>query len=451
MEERLINLLFEVLQALIVAGITALVAVLFTKKYYGKILLANKLRKYGVYSVRTNKPTKKEWQKLFDNSTLIRIMYVSGFNFLSKNLALIEKALKEGKKIQILVSEKDSRFLSDIEYLEKKDGVREINTYISPEIDRLYKIVEEIKSKVPEYENNIEIRHYGTEYRLPVIIGEQSYIKKNEKHRHINGFLYVTLPPYKSIKSLILEFKQELETDEELDLAEMAEKHFDAIWNKESYNSYWARKKKLATKNMAERAHNNKVLIECAAQHPLVDGVYPGEEFITRLEATYKIYNQLKEQGTIANIYVPGSIHKVNGIAEKISLSCAGKKYLIDKGVPEEIIFGDEKNEKYKQDEGVYNSADECFVASKIYLDGDYRELISVCSSNQTIRKTLFYYAFGILPKCYGVPSINMYHDTMDEAMLVNEVVCSDHDWQDKDSKYYTRTRKERRISINEK
>lgn len=38
-------------------------------------------------------------------------------------------------------------------------------------------------------------------------------------------------------------------------------------------------------------------------------------------------------------------------------------------------------NEPYKADESVLNSSDECFVvASKIFFNGDYRELHCVCA-----------------------------------------------------------------------
>lgn len=63
----------------------------------------------------------------------------------------------------------------------------------------------------------------------------------------------------------------------------------------------------------------------------------------------------------------------------------------MEKGIPEENIFGEDMNYKYKGNLGVYNSADECYVASEIYKNGRYADLYSICSPNQMLRKQLFY------------------------------------------------------------
>ena len=54
----------------------------------------------------------------------------------------------------------------------------------------------------------------------------------------------------------------------------------------------------------------NKVLIEVAAQHPLINGK-PGEEFEHRLKKGIQIYNAEKEKGNNPIIYVPGSLHSI--------------------------------------------------------------------------------------------------------------------------------------------
>ena len=66
-------------------------------------------------------------------------------------------------------------------------------------------------------------------------------------------------------------------------------------------------------------------------------------------------------------------------------------------------------NRRYKGEQGVYNTADECFVASRIFFDGDYRRLHCVCSPNQIQRKKLFYIAFGVIPYAMrerGIPTL---------------------------------------------
>ena len=112
----------------------------------------------------------------------------------------------------------------------------------------------------------------------------------------------------------------------------------------------------------------NKVLIECAAQPPLKDGLYPGEEFEKRLNLAINLYNSLKIEGKEVQIYVPGSRHMQNGVKDKISLSWCGKIYLTEKGISVTDIFSVNANQKYKGLVGVYNSADECYVLLRKFL-----------------------------------------------------------------------------------
>lgn len=91
---------------------------------------------------------------------------------------------------------------------------------------------------------------------------------------------------------------------------------------------------------------NNKVLIEVAAQHPLVDGLKPQIEFELRLKKALQIYEKEKKNGNKPIIYVPGSLHsiKVNGEwqTDKIPLSEAGRNFLVEHGIPEESIRSEE-------------------------------------------------------------------------------------------------------------
>ena len=104
-----------------------------------------------------------------------------------------------------------------------------------------------------------------------------------------------------------------------------------------------------------------------------------------------------------------------NGISDKISLSEAGKAFLINHGIPQDHIFGNEMNIKYKGDQGVYNSSDECYVASKIFEDNHYQNLHCVCSSGQMMRKALSYIRFGYVPDMHTVSCNTMYHNYIDE------------------------------------
>lgn len=196
----------------------------------------------------------------------------------------------------------------------------------------------------------------------------------------------------------------------------------------------WSEKFKIAHENMMGRGNDN-ILIECAAQHPLLNGINPGEEFTKRLDMTISIYRNLKSQGKNVKIYVPGSRHMENGVKDKISLSLAGKMYLIKKGINANDIYSVSANRKYNGLRGVYNSADECFVASEIFKKENFDKLISVVSPAQMYRKTLFYIQFGVIPQNYTAPTENMYHNYVNEIFGgIPFVLTEDNTWQESTS-----------------
>lgn len=141
-----------------------------------------------------------------------------------------------------------------------------------------------------------------------------------------------------------------------------------------------------------------KILIEVAAQHPLKEGKLPGEEYAKRLD----IACELVDKDTY--IYLPGSLHA----PDDIPLSEAGKEYLLKKGVPEDKIITTEDE--------VYNSTDECKVASRILLENEFAELICICSPAQLIRKALSYISFGVYPSFRVASCDELFHSYVEEA-----------------------------------
>ena len=214
---------------------------------------------------------------------------------------------------------------------------------------------------------------------------------------------------------------------------------------KESAREFWQKKQdKASIAAIKRKAINRNILIEVAAQHPL-DGDKPDIEFQKRLDFGINLYNQLSSENKQAYIYVPGSVHCYDGVQDPVSLSCAGKNYLLEKGIPEDHIFGEDMNDKYKGNLGVYNSADECYVASEIYKNGRFSDLYCVCSPNQMLRKQLFYLAFEVIPQFYTVPCESLAHNLIFELFeTVPDVIYNDHTWQDENSINANRTRKDR-------
>lgn len=141
-----------------------------------------------------------------------------------------------------------------------------------------------------------------------------------------------------------------------------------------------------------------KVLIEVAAQHPLKEGKFPREEYAKRLD----IVCELVDEDTY--IYLLGSLHA----PDDIPLSEVGKEYLLKKGVPEDrlIITGDE----------VYNSTDECKVASRILVENEFAELICICSPAQLMRKALSYISFGVYPSFRIASCEELFHSYVEEV-----------------------------------
>jgi hypothetical protein len=203
----------------------------------------------------------------------------------------------------------------------------------------------------------------------------------------------------------------------------------------------WQNKLHAAIDNTNACTSNEGILIEVAAQHPLLDGRYPNEEFSARLDAAIALYRDLTASNEQVKIYVPGSIHEHKGIADDLSLSKAGSNYLVKQGVPIQDIFGDDKNLQYKGDAGVYNSSDECYVAVQIFKDLDYRELHCFCSPAQLHRKALSYIAFGYFAQMHSVPVENLFHSYIDEVFLYIPRLLEDDNALQEDSEEADRLR----------
>ena len=213
---------------------------------------------------------------------------------------------------------------------------------------------------------------------------------------------------------------------------------------KDDQEKYWIDKRETAKRFMQKRIKLNKILIEVAAQHPLNLGEFPNEEFQKRLDVAIQLCKENGEEKVW--FYVPGSRHKYNGAEDKISLSEAGKNYLVEHGIDENHIYADDTNIKYKGEQGVYNSADESYVASCIFKDDDFGRMICVCSPYQTMRKSFYYLEFGLIPECHGVPCKNMFHDPISEYFgSLHHTVLEDHNWQDEDSEAARKSRIDRK------
>lgn len=180
----------------------------------------------------------------------------------------------------------------------------------------------------------------------------------------------------------------------------------------------WQQKLHAALEYTSSISDRPGILIEVAAQHPLVDGKYPNKEFAERLDSGLELYRQYRRDEPEVKIYVPGSVHMDNGVPDNLSLSSAGCTYLLEHGVSPEDLIGDDANAEFKGEQGVYNSSDECYVASCLLKKLGFGELHCVCSPAQLLRKALSYIEFGLVPKMHSVSCDEMFHSYVDEAFL---------------------------------
>ncbi len=421
----------------------------------------------------------------------IYIVSTTGRNLISKLSAdFIPKALGQGTNIYILIPDRDSDFISDVAEVEDPENKERSRERFAREfngvVNDLKEALERSRKEYPDGKGEI---FFGCASNLL----RQTVTMSVHKSGRVWGWLSVTIPPKRTIGNTpSIEFEGN-ENDELFDgsftgtvlyhvvsMYRIAEGRGEVIrisesdgftgWGKANAarragdagpdgpwsemvreaEEYWKGRYEESRVNMASRSGDTE-LIEVAAQHPLRSNGKPGREFAKRLDLAAELYHKLMEQGSDVKIYVPGSLHVHDGKADKCALSDAGVRYLKAKQIPEEDLLGNEMNVLYKGDAGVYNTADECYVAARIFSDGEFRRLHCVCSPNQLMRKKLFYIAFGVIPYYYTVNIDSLAHDDIYEFFHgVPDVLFNDHTWQGKDSENGNRTRRDRMPGLAE-
>lgn len=407
-----------------------------------------------------------------NNSLVTRVKNAKEITILSTTgSAIIKKlateafivALVNGAKIRVIVPNQYSNFLYNVAQLERPDSPEVRFEELNHEFEAAMGYLIEAYQKAKKIKEDIGTIEYYCSYNM---LRQTIIMVKSESDVFVS--MSLTIPPKKTIDGTPTIVIDSL--NEEKVLADILEQHCLAIMGvskrngdyllidehtkahpffleKESAKLYWQKKYDEAQNRMSNQRMGSKdILIEVAAQHPLEKDGSPRPEYQARLDEGIEQYKKLKKDGTSVKFYIPGSVHQFNGRLDSCSLSTAGRNYLVKHGVKTEDIYADEMNEKYKGEDGVYNSADECYVASKIFFDENFARLMCICSPNQLIRKMLFYVEFGVIPECYSVPSTEMYHDFLTEIFVnLPYVIYRDHDGQDKESELFITSRDARK------
>lgn len=411
-------------------------------------------------------------------------VYLIGTNnkgIISNNTEILIDVLLNGGDLYVLIANKGSQFCRDVAAIESIPSMFDSFEDFEKETERENKRFKNEFGLVQEHlrsvyrtalnKSRIEHRNLGhlyfgcsfTAVRQTVIMGldpdkfwawvtftmpprrASSGTVSMEVYNEINDNSNNDLSLTYNIKEYVMEIcelAKKYKQFYEITLNSFLPEYFTEYGNLDAAKAEWKQFYDNAQKNMQKHQNYNRELIEIAAQHPLVNGEKPDTVFKSRLDRGILLYEQLKKEGKSPVIYVPGDLH----IPDKRSLSSAGVEYILSTGkvMPEDLL-GEEMNRKYKGEDGVYNSADECFTASKIFMNGNFSRLHCICSDSQAWRKKLFYWRFGVIPMIYTVPN-DSFHNDFDETFdAVPNIIFSDHDWQSKDSKHYKRTRTQRK------
>lgn len=438
----------------------------------------NYCRINGINNFANSGQTSEYIKERLEGKEEIYIVATTGGNLIVGLAAqFIPEAIRKGVNIYILVPNKYSEYVNDVADIETLDpdmdftdpdrlaaGRKTLADEFSVMIEKVKNVLYTIKSE--ECVGKIYLGCAFNLLRQTIILGRS----KDE----VWGWNSITIPPMKAAdgtpsfefsgslnehnyasvvfghveKMLCLAKKRNafVELNKYTDVTD-----FSFYFEKTNALEFWGKHQDEAEKNMRKHQMYKDILIEVASQHPLNSDGTPLDEFAKRLDCAYELYNKLQKKGIEENItrnikiYVPGSLHLYEGVPDICSLSESGKNYLINKGIPESDILADDYNQKYKGDKGVYNSADECYVASQTFLKERYGSIYTICSPNQLARKQLFYISFGVIPYFYTVPSDTMYHKLVEELIeKVPNVIYKDQDWQGEDSIYAKMSREER-------
>lgn len=397
----------------------------------------------------------------------VKILATSGRAFLALHCADLAEMLRRHGELKFLLPNPGSDFLEDVLQIEGRD----------PKTEPIHK---EFDDAMGYLRRSLQLagNHGSISIGCSYTLLRQTEIICIDSENRIWSWLTMTMPPFKaSNESLSLGCQTaDPQTQRPKTLAELANLHFDRLWElaaerKDIINfrdnktpsyfylerrtalNFWEEKLRGARNavQQARKRYGDRCLIEIAAQHPLKTDGTPDAEFAGRLDMAVSLYHSYRHKEIDCRLYVPGSLHMQGGIADKVSLSAAGTTYLRQQGILENHIYGEAENKAYKGSAGVYNSADECFVAAQLWKDQRFGQMVCVCSPEQALRKAAHYIAFGVYPLIYTAPVWEPYHSYVEEMLCaVPDVLFRDPDYQSEKSPHAVRSRAERRPETNE-
>lgn len=396
-------------------------------------------KEFGICAIAKGRADDALLDQKIEHAKHVKVLHTTGLGFFQTHVQQLTRMLRNHGTLQILLPNPYSDFLEDVGHLEVRGPGNPISSEFDVTMDNIRSIWEQAHATPCDTIGKIEIGCAHTLLRQTEIICIDKEDETADDDQQIWCWVTMTMPPFRAgADSVSFECQTAKGAESgDLSLAGMTNDSFNCIWKtsnpiefhgqdvpyfyKETSHAVTFWKKKLDdAKEFTLQAQNDSkrtgVLIEVAAQHPLQPDGTPGVEFARRLDMGYQLYREYQKKKIRCKLYVPGSLHMYQGKADQVSLSEAGQTYLITrKKVSPDDIYGEEKNVMYRGTDGVYNSADECFVASQIWKDEGFSELVCVCSPVQSMRKTAHYIALGVFPSVFTCPSPELFHDYVHE------------------------------------
>ena len=171
----------------------------------------------------------------------------------------------------------------------------------------------------------------------------------------------------------------------------------------------WVKMKKAEVAALRNSRENDPkattTLLVPAAQHPLIDGKFPGTEFAKRLEAAKERYDEIVGQGGKVEFFIAGNRHydKKSGQLDKVALYDAGGRWLVDHGISPSLLHGKDWIDEYRP-RGLYSGAAEIGVTAIGFVNNQqFHSAEYFCSPGQESRAATYALAWSV-PLTIKVP-----------------------------------------------
>ena len=245
--EMLSGLMGDLLSAIVIGLFLGLITKIITNRLFSVELDMKKLREFGVQGIGTGKSNDTDERRMFGSNLPrkkypceLKLLFLTGNNFLSIFEKQIIRCLDEGCNINLLITSPEPE---NEEYLKRcslmySDGNVD---YVDEIINDSLKTVRNIKEKTKNPEN-FRVRFYLDEYQNNVRISR--YFVKNEKEE---TYYWINVQPLSkpaidlsiALKGIYkVDYTLDSVRDDEKDICRVSEIGFNKLWTKYENTEY---------------------------------------------------------------------------------------------------------------------------------------------------------------------------------------------------------------------